>query len=429
MKKIIRLCIAFAAAFILFPSCVKKQENVVIEFWTHEDANRQKLEDRYISEFTENHPNVTVNVTRQSSSKLIELLQTAFAAGKGPTMFNTIINEEYPYIAAGRVAPVNYKAAGYKNADAVTAAYADHMLDPVTVNGQVYGLPLELTNWCVYLNKKIFREAGFDPEKDAPKTWEDVMSISQKLALRDGDILKRRGFDFRYGYYLETLVPLAEQLGGQLISDDGKEAIVGKDAWIAVLSYLKQWGPKGLNLGSPTYKNAHSLFNADNNDVTMCLSGLYQEARIRNQNPNFYDSGDWMIIPYPKFQNAVKDVAACYYGHYYMVNADATKAEQEASWQLIAYMLGHGEEYLSEVNIVQPTLALLNSKTFKDMPYSEVFANDLNRAHIVYYGAASASIQSALKTALQNVMLGDASPETVYEQLKKTVQDLIDEQK
>jgi len=136
-----------------------------------------------------------------------------------------------------------------------------------------------------------------------------------------------------------------------------------------------------------------------------------------------------MIIPYPKFQNAVKDVAACYYGHYYMVNADATKAEQEASWQLISYMLSHGEEYLSEVNIVQPTLALLNSKTFKDMPYSEVFANDLNRAHIVYYGAASASIQSALKTALQNVMLGDASPETVYEQLKKTVQDLIDEQK
>ena len=372
MKKIIRLCAFFAAAFVLFPSCEKKRENVVIEFWTHEDANRQKLEDRYISEFAAAHPNVTVNVTRQSSSKLIELLQTAFAAGKGPTMFNTIINEEYPYIAAGRVAPVNYKAAGYKNADAVVAAYADNMLAPVTVDGQIYGLPLELTNWCVYLNKKIFREAGLDPEKDAPETWEDVMSISQKLALRDGDILKRRGFDFRYGYYLETLVPLAEQLGGQLISDDGKEAIVGKDAWVAVLSYLRKWGPKGLNLGSPTYKNAHSLFNADNNDVTMCLSGLYQEARIRNQNPKFYDSGDWMIIPYPKFRNAVKDVAACYYGHYYMVNADATKAEQEASWQLISYMLSHGEEYLSEVNIVQPTLALLNSKTFKDMPYSEV---------------------------------------------------------
>ncbi|WP_277056491.1 extracellular solute-binding protein [Treponema socranskii] len=428
MKKMMMLC-ALAAAAIMATSCTKKPEAVTIEFWTHEDANRQKLEDRYIQEFTAAHPNVTVNVTRQGAAKLIELVQTAFAAGSGPTMFNLSINDEYPYITAGRVAAMNYKAAGYKDASDVINAYAPKMLDPVTVDGKVYGLPLELTNWCIFINKKVFRSAGLDPETDYPKTWEDMVKISKKIVTRNGDIITRRGYDFRYKYYLENNVPMVEQLGGQLISDDGKEAIVGKDAWIAVLSYLKQWGPKGLNLGSPTYKNAHSLFNADNNDVTMCLSGLYQEARIRNQNPNFYDSGDWMIIPYPKFQNAVKDVAACYYGHYYMVNADATKAEQEASWQLISYMLSHGEEYLSEVNIVQPTLALLNSKTFKDMPYSEVFANDLNRAHIVYYGAASASIQSALKTALQNVMLGDASPETVYEQLKKTVQDLIDEQK
>ena len=428
MKKMMMLC-ALAAAAIMATSCTKKPEAVTIEFWTHEDANRQKLEDRYIQEFTASHPNVTVNVTRQGAAKLIELVQTAFAAGSGPTMFNLSINDEYPYITAGRVAAMNYKAAGYKDASDVINAYAPKMLDPVTVDGKVYGLPLELTNWCIFINKKVFRSAGLDPETDYPKTWEDMVKISKKIVTRNGDIITRRGYDFRYKYYLENNVPMVEQLGGQLISDDGKEAIVGKDAWIAVLSYLKQWGPKGLNLGSPTYKNAHSLFNADNNDVTMCLSGLYQEARIRNQNPNFYDSGDWMIIPYPKFQNAVKDVAACYYGHYYMVNADATKAEQEASWQLISYMLSHGEEYLSEVNIVQPTLALLNSKTFKDMPYSEVFANDLNRAHIVYYGAASASIQSALKTALQNVMLGDASPETVYEQLKKTVQDLIDEQK
>ena len=427
MKKIIRLCIVLATAFILFPSCTKKQENVVIEFWTHEDANRQKLEDRYISEFTETHPNVTVNVTRQSSSKLIELLQTAFAAGKGPTMFNTIINEEYPYIAAGRVAPVNYKAAGYKNADAVTAAYADNMLEPVTVNGQIYGLPLELTNWCVYLNKKIFREAGFDPEKDAPKTWEDVMSISQKLALRDGDILKRRGFDFRYGYYLETLVPLAEQLGGQLISDDGKEAIVGKDAWVGFLTYMQQWGPNGLNLGSPTYKAARSVFNADNNDLAMCSTGLYQEARIRHDNPAFYDSGEWMVVPYPKFENAVKDVAACYYGHYYMVNADATKAQQEAAWQLIAYMLSHGEEYLSQVNIIQPTTALLNSDTFKNMPYSNVFADDLERGHIVYYGANSTAIQSAIGSAVESVMLQNVAPEEAYNKLKKTVQELIEQ--
>ena len=426
MKKMMMLC-ALAAAAIMATSCTKKPEAVTIEFWTHEDANRQKLEDRYIQEFTAAHPNVTVNVTRQGAAKLIELVQTAFAAGSGPTMFNLSINDEYPYITAGRVAAMNYKAAGYKDASDVINAYAPKMLDPVTVDGKVYGLPLELTNWCIFINKKVFRSAGLDPETDYPKTWEDMIKISQKIVIRNGDIITRRGYDFRYKYYLENNVPMVEQLGGQLISDDGKEAIVGKDAWVAFLTYMQQWGPNGLNLGSPTYKAARSVFNADNNDLAMCSTGLYQEARIRHDNPTFYDSGEWMVVPYPKFENAVKDVAACYYGHYYMVNADATKAQQEAAWQLIAYMLSHGEEYLSEVNIIQPTTALLNSDTFKNMPYSNVFADDLERGHIVYYGANSTAIQSAIGTAVESVMLQNVAPEEAYDKLKKTVQELIEQ--
>ncbi|MCR4626233.1 MAG: extracellular solute-binding protein [Treponema sp.] len=428
MKKIVVMmlaAVAFLAPSAMFAAKAKKK--VTIEFWTHEDANRQKIEDRYIKEFMESHPNVTVNVTRQSATKIIELVQTAFAAGKGPTMFNLSINDEYPYIMAGRVAPMNYKAAGYKNANDVINAYAPKMLDPVTVNKKVYGLPLELTNWSIFVNKKVFRAAGLDPDKDYPKTWEDMMAVSEKIVKREGNIITRRGYDFRYKYYLENTVPMVEQLGGELISADGKEAIVGKDAWIKVLTYLQQWGPNGKNLGSPTYTAARSAFNKDNGDIAMCSTGLYQEARIKHDNPSFYDSGEWMVVPYPKFKDAKKDVAACYYGHYYMVSSDATKEEQEASWALIGYMLSHGEEYLKEVNIVQPTNALLNSTTYKNLPYSKVFADDMNRGHIVYYGASSTAIQSALGTAVQGVMLQGVTPEAAYNQLKKTVQELIEE--
>ncbi len=429
MKKIIGMMIAAALVLpsMLFANGTKEAKQVTIEFWTHEDANRQKLEDRYIQDFTTQHPNVKVNVTRQGSEKLIELVQTSFAAGQGPTMFNLSINDEYPYIMAGRVAPMNYKAAGYKSAKDVISAYAPKMLDPVTQDGNVYGLPLELTNWAIFVNKRVFRDAGLDPAKDLPKTWEDMMAVSKKIVKRDGDIITRRGYDFRYKYYLENTVPMVEQLGGKLVSDDGKEAIVGKDAWVKVLTFLKEWGPNGQNLGSPTYTAARKLFNKANGDMAMCSTGLYQEARIKIDNPEFYDSGDWMVIPYPKFQNAVNDVAACYYGHYYMVNADADKDQQEAAWALISYMLSHGEEYLKEVNIVQPTTALLNSDTFKKLPYSKVFADDMARGHIVYYGANSTAIQSALGTAVQAVMLQGVSPEDAYAQLKKTVQELITE--
>ena len=31
-------------------------------------------------------------------------------------------------------------------------------------------------------------KAGLDPVKDAPRTWEDIVSISEKIAIHNGEI-------------------------------------------------------------------------------------------------------------------------------------------------------------------------------------------------------------------------------------------------
>ena len=415
MRKAISVLLVFMMALSVFAGGAgeKKNEQIVIEFWTHEDATRQKLEDGFIAEFEATHPNVKINATRQASSKIIELVQTAFAAGEGPTVFNLTNDAINSFVSTGSVAPMDYEAAGYADAAAVEDAYIDGMLEAVTYDGEIYGLPLELNNWCIFINKQVFR---------------DAVEISEKLVIRDGDILIRRGYDFRYPYYLETIVPMVEQLGGQLISDDGTEAIVGKDAWIKVLTFMQQWGPNGLNLGSPTYTNARSLFNKNNNDIAMCTTGLYQEARIRTENPEFYESGDWMVVPYPVFEDAVNDVSACHYGQYYMVNANEDPETIAMAWEFIAFMLSHGEDYLTQVNLIQPTKELMNSDTYKNMPYSDVFTNDLARAHVLYYGPNANEIQSLLRTAIEGVMLQGVTPEDAYTQLKNSVQELIDEE-
>jgi multiple sugar transport system substrate-binding protein len=431
MKKIgaVFLILSLAVPGILFATGGQDQSGpITLTFWTHEDPNRTRIEERYIQEFEAANPNIKIERVTQGSTKMIELIQTAFAANQGPDIFNLSIEDEYAYIANGRVAPVNYQAAGYRNRADLLNAYAEGFLDPVTVGNNIYGLPLELTNWCIYVNKKVFRSAGLDPEKDYPKTWEDMVAVSEKLVIRDGDILVRRGFDFRYPYYLVALVPMVEQLGGKLISDDGKTAIVGDDAWLTFLRFMKDWGPSGKNLGSPTYTAARSLFNRDNNDIAMATTGLYQQGRIKADNPAFFESNEWMVIPYPKFRNAVKDVAGCYYGHYYMVNAQSPKARQDAAWKFIGYMLSHAEEYLTEVSLIQPTKALFNSPVYKNMPYSDVFTKDMERGHIVYFGANSAELQNLIRSAVESVMLSGETPERALAALKAAAQELIDEQ-
>jgi multiple sugar transport system substrate-binding protein len=403
------------------------QAAVEITYWTHEDPNRTEIENRYITEFEKANPGVVIKRVTNPSKKMAERILTAFAANQGPDIFNLQIEDEYAYIVNQRLAPVDPKAAGYDSEKSIYNAYIPKVLDPVTYKGSLYGLPLELTNWCIYVNDRVFKSAGLDPARDYPKTWEDMATISEKIAVRKGEIIQRRGFDFRYPYYLVSMVPMVEQFGGQLISDDGKRAIINDKAWIKFLTFMQEWGPNGRNLGSPTYKNARKLFNKDNNDIGMCISGLYQAGRIRADNPEFYNSGEWRVIPYPKFKNAVNDVACAYYGHYLVVNAQKPKKNQSMAWKFIGYMLRHSEEYLSKVGLIQPTVTLMESATFKGMPYSDVFKGDMERGHVVYYGENSAKIQDHIRGAVESVMLSGVSPEDALKKLRRKAQEALEE--
>jgi len=428
MKRfIVVLAVLFSVTSLGFAGATKEDTGPVkLMFWTHEDKNRAALEDRFITEFQAQNPNVTIEKVTYGSTKIQEIVLTAFASNQGPDIFNMSIEDEYPYIANGRVAPVSPQALGLSSTQQIIDSYIPNVLDPVTVKGKLYGLPLELTNWCIYLNKKIFRSVGLDPQKDYPKTWEDMVAVSEKIVIRDGEIITRRGFDFRYPYYLVEMIPMVEQLGGKLVSDDGKTVIVGDQAWITFLDFMREWGPLGKNLGSPTYKAARSLFNFDKNEIAMASTGLYQQGRMRSDNQAFFESDDWMVIPFPYFKDAVKKLAGCYYGHYYMVNAQSAAKNQNTAWKFIGYMLKHPEEYLENVSLPQPTKALMASAQYTKMPYSKVFTDDMARGHIVYYGANSAKLQELIKKAVESVMLSGVSSDKALATLKQDAKELFE---
>jgi len=417
----------FPGVLILVASLACAALSVELLFWTHEDPNRSEIENRYVEEFQAKYPFVTIKRVTYPSKEIAEVILTAFAARRGPDIFNMEVEDEYPYIINQRVAPVDPDAAGYADLQAIYDEYLVGTLGAVTADDSLYGLPLELTNWCIYLNKKHFREAGLDPETDYPKTWEEMAAVSDMLAIRDGDILQRRGFDFRYPYYLVSLLPMVEQLGGAFLSDDGETAVINDDAWLQVLGYMQEWGPNGRNLGAPTYTNARKLFNQDNNDMSMCLSGLYQIGRIRNDNPEFYDSGDWMVIPFPVFENAASSYRSNYYGHFYMVNAESSAEQQFWAWKFVSFMLSNSEEYLLNCGLIQPKNTLLASEAYTSFPYSDVFAADMAQSKMVMLHEANPRFEELLKEAVESVMLAGVSPQDALDTLRRKANEILQE--
>ena len=425
--KTVKKFVAILLVLLSLSTLIFAAKQIEIVYWTHTDTARTGLENRYIEEFEAMYPNVTIKRVYNEAAKMGDLVLTAFSGNNGPDIFNLQTEQEYSYMVNGRVAPVNFKALGLKSEADLVADYSKGTFDPVTYDGEIYGIPLELTNWCIFINKKLFRESGLDPEKDYPKTWEDMMEVSEKLVVRNGEIITRRAFDFRYPYYLVSLLPMVQQLGGDIASPDAKTAIYNEEAWLKVLNYLKEWGIHGKNLGNPTYTNARKIWNKDNGDMVMCLSGLYQEGRLRTDNLDFYNSNEWMVVPFPVFEDAVNDIGAAYYGQYWMVNTQSSKDVQEWSWKFIDYMRQHAEEYLVNVNLMQPINSLLESELFKNMPYSGVFMSDLEKSRPVYINENGKMIEEKIGVAVQEVMLSGTDPKVALDELKKAVQEILDD--
>ncbi|MBR1583573.1 MAG: extracellular solute-binding protein [Spirochaetales bacterium] len=407
----------------------KADEPITLRYWTHEDANRQAFEDELIAEFQKTHPNVTIEHTVVPTKKRAELIQTAFAANNGPDIFTMPIEDAYQYILDGRVTPVDYAVFGAKNATELADQYLGTTMSPATVGGDIYGVPLEITNYGLYVNKRVFRDAGLDADKDYPKTWEDLLTLSEKICKYDGQILTVRAVDFNYDHCFVQFQSLIEQMGGKILSDDGKEAIVGEEAWLRFFRMMHEFGPAGKNYASPSYTYARKLFNAANGDIAMAFIGLYQVPRILNDNPEFYNSGDWMIVPFPKMAEAKEsDPRSCYLSQYYYVNAQSSPAAQKAAWEFLAFCQSKPEEYLGRGgSVIQPRKSVLESAVLDTLPYSDVVLDGLAESKASYCEGGAKEIEALFLAALTDVMDVGVSPEEAYKTLKEGAQAVIDE--
>ena len=75
-------------SFALVMSFSVALAQVQVEYWTHEDPNRTALEEELIAQFHAEHPDIIVNRVTHPSNALAQLILTAFAANRGPDVFN-----------------------------------------------------------------------------------------------------------------------------------------------------------------------------------------------------------------------------------------------------------------------------------------------------------------------------------------------------
>ena len=65
--------------------------------------------------------------------------------------------------------------------DEEKASYYNYVPDTVTIDGNQWGVPVAFSTKALYWNKKLFEEAGLDPETP-PKTWAEEIEFAKQIS-------------------------------------------------------------------------------------------------------------------------------------------------------------------------------------------------------------------------------------------------------
>ena len=144
----------------------------------------------YWEHWKRDYPDVKLNNTISSDASLLTLA-AAMNAGKQPDMYYTNNAASAPLGAAvmqRMVIPLDdylAKDKDYKLSD--LPSWYDMFVkypDPDTGEEHIYAVYTDVSVACLVWNKKLFEQAGLDPDKP-PKTWNEMYEYAQKLTKRD----------------------------------------------------------------------------------------------------------------------------------------------------------------------------------------------------------------------------------------------------
>ena len=190
-----------------------------------------------VATFEKQNPNITIHSIYNTPPCEVPATFTAkLRAGTEPDVFYTYFTDRNQVLDAGQAADIT----SYVTAQTVPA-WAD--IDPsakaaVTAGKTVYGIPTNNYTQGLVINRKLFTEAGLNPDQP-PTTWADVEKDAKAITALGHGI-------YGYGDYSAGnnggwhFTSELDAMGGQMVKPDGTTAAFDTADGKAILAALHQ---------------------------------------------------------------------------------------------------------------------------------------------------------------------------------------------
>ncbi|MBW3623584.1 MAG: extracellular solute-binding protein [Armatimonadetes bacterium] len=288
-------CMMGLSGAVVAPAHAQKRVKLVV--WGLQSSEETKGQDAQVAEFERRNPHIDVSLLSMGAGGMDpQKLMTSIAGGVPPDLINqdrfTIGDwaSRDTFMALDdliRTNPGPIQAKDYYPAAWNEALY----------RGKVYAIPSGIDDRALYYNRKLFREAGLDPDRP-PLTWEELEQYAVRLTKKNPDgSYKSIGFIPNYGN--SWLYLYSWQNGGEFMDPTGRKATLANPYTKEALDYMvrvydKLGGVERVNAYQAGFQgNALDPFFIDK--VAMKIDGNWVLNNIARYAPDL----DFAVAPAP----------------------------------------------------------------------------------------------------------------------------------
>jgi alpha-1,4-digalacturonate transport system substrate-binding protein len=215
---------------LYFLLCGAQSEAKTLTVLLLANASTQDLIQRFLKDYSRQHPGIDFNVSIVQYSALTAKINTLVTAGEPPD----ILEVTTAYIQT--YAEQALDLAHYTNRAELLDRYLPSYQAFIKAGDKVIGIPLEATINGLFYNKEIFKQAGVSVPVDADHVW----NWSEfKDALQKAIKLPNCRIGVAYDCSVQRWSNLLYQANGRWISEDGKKILPNPEAAKEALTYFR----------------------------------------------------------------------------------------------------------------------------------------------------------------------------------------------
>ena len=329
---------------------------VEIDYWSVFTGGDGATMQGMVDAFNASQDEVHVNHTPMTADDLYQKIPMTVQTGSGVPDVAVVHIERIPNFVTNEMLYA-YDMDLIKDAAGIVAEnYNQAAWSASDIDGEHYGIPLDVHSYVTYINKDLFDKYDLNEfVADGYITFDEIRQLGDKArsAGYDGEI-------FNLGWMRAQMLGYYAQEGDGLLSQDGTHPSINNDAMKKAMETMKSLSEDGYT----TVKNTDYSSKFYGGELLVWTEGIWMKAAVVDAGINFE--------MFPGVCYAPETCKSWTSSHNFVQFADEERTEEEdrAVAKFVNWMGENSLTWAKDAGQCPSHLSINNVAEFKDMPQS-----------------------------------------------------------